>query len=220
MWVASLRSAHVMLFRFARVALIFFYRQMFTLVITNRKRVYLTLECSLAARNTIFLFFFTEVERNCCAQEKWQRQQDAALADAIKAAAEVKDSKSDAAKDLQARVKLLEVRFSICHFLFFIFQMCRFHFVEILSGQSVMKTLRIRPLFSSGEEISSVPFFFFHVFTTIRKNIVRALQQNQIRTCKACRTTQRSIQTRAQCCTAWCGTTALCTVRQLTPRTF
>ena len=42
-------------------------------------------------------------------QEVWQKAQDACMADAIKAAAGAKDSKSDAAKDLQARVKLLEV---------------------------------------------------------------------------------------------------------------
>lgn len=41
----------------------------------------------------------------------WQQAQDAAVAEAVKAVAEVKEPSSDTAKDLKARVKLLEVLF-------------------------------------------------------------------------------------------------------------
>lgn len=54
-------------------------------------------------------------------QERWQAAQDVAMAEAIKAAAAVKHSKSDSAKDLRERVKLLEVRAfvgSICSICF------------------------------------------------------------------------------------------------------
>lgn len=64
------------------------------------------------------MYWCSITEKPCAVvQEVWQKAQDACMADAIKAAVGVKDTKSDAAKDLQARVKLLEVRVDLVYLL-------------------------------------------------------------------------------------------------------